>query len=117
MAGHDLRAVAFPTLDQAQIEKLGRCAGASLKHYQDRQALFKVGEREFKFFVVKSDEVEIVDESGETPKTKYSTIKPERRERLKPQRCSASLEPCRGPIGCPRKSRQTLGGLSAPVRL
>ena len=69
MAGHDLRAVAFPTLDQAQIEKLGRCAGASLKHYRDGQALFKVGEREFKFFVVKSGEVEIMDESGETPKT------------------------------------------------
>ena len=46
-----------------------------------------------------------------------STIKPERRGRWKPQRCSASLEPCRGPIGCPRKSRRTLGGLSAPVRL
>ena len=61
--------VAFPTLDEAQIEKLGRCAGASLKHYRDGQPLFRVGEREFKFFVVKSGEVEIMDESGETPKT------------------------------------------------
>ena len=31
MAEHDLRAVAFPTLNEAQIEKLGSCAGALLK--------------------------------------------------------------------------------------
>jgi thioredoxin reductase (NADPH) len=66
VAEHDLRAVAFPTLDETQIEKLGRCAGASLKKYRDGQALFKVGERDFKF--LKSGEVEILDESGDTPK-------------------------------------------------
>ena len=69
MAEHDLRAVAFPTLNEAQIEKLGSCAGAFLKKYPDGQTLFKVGERDFKFFVVKSGEVEIIDESGDTPKT------------------------------------------------
>ena len=69
MAGHDLRAVAFPTLNEAQIEKLGSCAGAFLKKYPNGQTLFKVGERDFKFFVVKSGEVEIIDESGDTPKT------------------------------------------------
>jgi thioredoxin reductase (NADPH) len=69
MAEHDLSAVAFPTLNEAQIEKLGSCAGALLKKYPDGQALFKVGERDFKFFVVKSGEVEIIDESGDTPKT------------------------------------------------
>jgi len=68
VAEHDLRAVAFPTLDETQIEKLGRCAGASLKQYADGQALFKVGERNFKFFIFKSGEVEILDESGDTPK-------------------------------------------------
>ena len=35
MAEHDLRAVAFPTLNEAQIEKLGSCAGAFLKKYPD----------------------------------------------------------------------------------
>ena len=69
MAEHDLRAVAFPTLNEAQIEKLGSCAGAFLKKYPDGQTLFKVGERDFKFFVVKCGEVEIIDESGDTPKT------------------------------------------------
>ena len=31
MSGPDLRAVAYPTLDEAQIAALGRCAGASLQ--------------------------------------------------------------------------------------
>ena len=69
MAEHDLRAVAFPTLNEAQIEKLGNCAGAFLERYRNGQTLFKVGERDFKFFVVKSGELEIIDESGDTPKT------------------------------------------------
>jgi thioredoxin reductase len=61
MAENDLHAVAFPTLDEAQIAAVGRCAGASLKRYRDGQTLFQVGERDFKFFVVKSGEVEIVN--------------------------------------------------------
>ena len=49
---------------------LGRCPlTTSLKRYRDGEKLFEVGDRDFKFFVVKSGEVEIVDESGETPKT------------------------------------------------
>ena len=69
MAEHDLHAVAFPTLDEAQIAALGRCPLTTLKRYRDGEKLFEVGDRDFKFFVVKSGEVEIVDESGETPKT------------------------------------------------
>jgi len=69
MAEHDLRAVAFPTLSEAEITKLGSCAHASLKRYRAKETLFHIGERDFKFFVVKSGEVEIVDESGEAPQT------------------------------------------------
>ena len=69
MAEHDLRAVAFPRLDEAQMAALGRCPLTTLKRYRDGEKLFEAGERDFKFFVVKSGEVEIVDESGETPKT------------------------------------------------
>jgi thioredoxin reductase (NADPH) len=69
MAGDDLHGVAFPTLDEAQIAALGRCAGGALKPYRAGQTLFHAGELDFKFFVVKSGEVEIVDQSGETPKT------------------------------------------------
>jgi thioredoxin reductase (NADPH) len=68
MAEHDLHAVAFPKLDEAHIAALERCIGVSPKRYQDGQKLIEVGDRDFKFFVVQSGEIEIVDESGETPK-------------------------------------------------
>jgi thioredoxin reductase (NADPH) len=69
MAEHDLYAVALPKLDEAQIAALGRCVGASLRWYRKGQKLIEVGDRDFKFFVVKSGEIEILDEAGETPKT------------------------------------------------
>ena len=69
MSEPDLRAVAYPTLDEAQIAALGRCAGASLQRYRDGQTLFQVGDRDCNFFVIKSGAVEIRDESGEAPKT------------------------------------------------
>ncbi|HZF07474.1 MAG TPA: FAD-dependent oxidoreductase [Thermoanaerobaculia bacterium] len=69
MVEHDLEAVAFPQLSEAQIASLGHCAGASLRRYQDGHRLIETGDRDFKFFVVRSGEIEIVDESGETPKT------------------------------------------------
>jgi thioredoxin reductase (NADPH) len=64
MSDHQLKAVAFPTLDQAQMAALGRCPLTTLKRYRDEEKLFEVGERDFKFFVI-----EIMDESGETPNT------------------------------------------------
>jgi len=69
MIEHNLQSIAFPTLDEAQINQLGRCTDAEPKLYQDGQALFKVGDHDMKFFIVKSGEVEIVDYSGDTPKT------------------------------------------------
>jgi thioredoxin reductase (NADPH) len=69
MAEHDLYTVPVPKLDEAQIAALGRCVGASLKRYQEGQKLIEVGDRDFKFVVVTSGEIEILDESGETPKT------------------------------------------------
>ena len=67
MAAHDLQAAAFPTLDSGQIASLERCASVSRKTFRRGEALFRVGDREFKFFVVVSGEVEIVDESGDAP--------------------------------------------------
>jgi thioredoxin reductase (NADPH) len=69
MTRNDLHAGAFPKLDEAQMAALGRCAGASLKQFRAGQTLIHVGERDFKFFVVKSGESNIVDESGEVPTT------------------------------------------------
>jgi thioredoxin reductase (NADPH) len=69
MTEHNLHDAAFPTLDGAQIAALGKCAGGTLKKYRAGQALFQIGERDFKFFVIKSGEVEILDLSGDKPKT------------------------------------------------
>jgi thioredoxin reductase (NADPH) len=69
MAEYDLQTIAFPTLDEAQIADLSRCAGATLRMYRDGETLFAVGDRNFKFHVIISGEVEILDYSGEEPKT------------------------------------------------
>jgi thioredoxin reductase (NADPH) len=68
MADHDLQSIAFPTLDEAQITRLGGCTAATPRSFEDKQTLFAVGDRDIKFFVVKSGEVEIVDYSGDEPK-------------------------------------------------
>ena len=68
MAEHDLHAVAFPRLDEAQLAALDGCPLTKLKHFRDGEKLFEAGERDCNFFVVKSGEVEIVDDSGEEPK-------------------------------------------------
>ena len=68
MVLHDLESVAFPKLGDVQIDTLAHCTKASLKQYQDGQKLFEVGERDLSFFVVKSGEVEILDESTDPPK-------------------------------------------------
>ena len=69
MAEHTLHSVAFPTLDEAQMSEFGRCTTATPKLFRDGQTLIAVGDRDFKFFIVKSGEIEIVDHSGDTPKT------------------------------------------------
>jgi len=68
MAEHDLLAIAFPTLDEAQIARLSGCTAAQPRSFADGQTLFAVGDRDVKFFVVKSGEVEIIDRSGDEPK-------------------------------------------------
>jgi thioredoxin reductase (NADPH) len=69
MTEHDLHDVAFPKLDDSQMAQLGRCAGAELKRYSNGQKLIEVGERDFKFYAVKSGEIEVLDESSEKTRT------------------------------------------------
>lgn len=69
MTEHDLRAVAFPRLDESHMAALGRCPLTVLKRYRGGDKLFEAGARDFKFFIIKSGTVDIVDESAETPKT------------------------------------------------
>ena len=69
MADLRLNAVAFPKLDPAQLAELGSCPFTSLRRYRDGESLFEACERDLRFSVVKSGAVDIIDESGETPKT------------------------------------------------
>jgi thioredoxin reductase (NADPH) len=66
---HDLQSVAFPKLGDSQIASLSRCAAATPERYAAGRKLFQVGDRTYRFFVVRSGEVEIVDESADSPRT------------------------------------------------
>ena len=65
MPEHNLSTIAFPTLTEKQIAELARYADAT-KKFAVGEKLFHLGERGRKFFVIKSGEVEITDETGET---------------------------------------------------
>ena len=69
MSEPNLQSVAFPILDETQINQLARCTHAEPKLFRDGQTLFSVGDLNINFFIVKSGEVEIVDYSGDEPKT------------------------------------------------
>jgi len=69
MAEQDLQSIAFPTLNETQISKLSQCLEVKTKVYRDGDVLFGVGDRDFKFHIIKEGEVEIVDYSGDVPKT------------------------------------------------
>src|SRR6202790_3775934 len=69
MAERDLNAIAFPKLDDEQIAKLGRYAGAPPKKFRPGEALFRFGDRDANFFVIKSGEIELIDETGDRTKT------------------------------------------------
>ena len=68
MPEHDLRTIAFPTLTEKQIAELAGYSGATRK-FHPGETLFHHGDRGRKFFVIKSGDVEIVDETGEMPKS------------------------------------------------
>lgn len=69
MAVHDLNASAFPTLDEAQVAELARCSGARLRRLRDGETLFRAGDRNIGFYVVRSGGIEIVDVTGDQART------------------------------------------------
>jgi thioredoxin reductase (NADPH) len=69
MSENNLQSVAFPTLNESQIAELARYADATPKKLRAGEALFRCGDRNFKFFVIKSGQAEITDETGEKPRT------------------------------------------------
>ena len=68
MAAQDLNAMAFPKLTEEQMTQLARYAGASTKKFPADEALFRAGDRDPKFFVIKSGELEIIDVTGDQAK-------------------------------------------------
>jgi thioredoxin reductase (NADPH) len=69
MAVHDLNQLAFPTLSEAQIAELARCSGASLRRFADGEVLIEPGDSDFEFHIVTRGGIEILDVSGDAPKT------------------------------------------------
>jgi thioredoxin reductase (NADPH) len=69
MVVHSVQEIAFPVLGPEQVEELADCAEAQLETYDDGDVLIEVGDSEFKFFVVKTGAIEIVDVSGAQPTT------------------------------------------------
>ena len=69
VAEHTLQFIAFPVLDDGQIAQFANCADVAPKKYRDGEVLIHVGDRSFKFFLVESGQIEILDYSGEAPKT------------------------------------------------
>src|SRR5579863_2099299 len=69
MAEHTLHSIAFPVLNDEQIAQIANCTTVGPKHFRDGETLIALGDRGFKFFILKSGEVEILDYSGDEPKT------------------------------------------------
>src|ERR1700710_514835 len=66
---HTLSSIAFPVLDDSQIAQVANCTTIEPRHCVDGEVLINVGDRTPKFFIVESGELEIVDYSGDAPKT------------------------------------------------
>jgi thioredoxin reductase (NADPH) len=69
MAEQDLHAVAFPKLTEGQLAAMGRCPLTKLRRFHAGETLFAECDRDPSFFVLRSGEVEIVDGTGDGPKT------------------------------------------------
>jgi thioredoxin reductase (NADPH) len=69
MAENDLQSAAFPTLDEAQVAELARRTDAVSRSYREGETLVAIGERDRKFLIVRSGEVEITDHSGNAPRS------------------------------------------------
>ena len=67
MTKDKLKQQAFPQLTDQQLSALAKFT--TLKNFSDGECLFKVGDSDFKFFVIKQGQVEIVERSTGKQKT------------------------------------------------
>lgn len=68
MEKYDLHSIAFPKLSDAEMASLGTCPLTVHKSCKTGDKLISVGDRDCKFFIVKSGEVEVLDGCGEKSK-------------------------------------------------
>jgi thioredoxin reductase (NADPH) len=68
MSDHDLHKIAFPRLSERQLTALSRCPLSKFKRFHDRERLFSAGDCECDLFVVKSGQIEVLDESEDPPR-------------------------------------------------
>ena len=64
----DLTELAFPKFSDAQMAALSRCPLTKFKRFPDGERLLSAGDCECDLFVVKSGQVEILDESEDPPR-------------------------------------------------
>jgi thioredoxin reductase (NADPH) len=69
IAENTLKSVAFPVLDEAQMAQVAGCIKAAPTHHPDGDVLFKAGDRAVKFYIVKTGAIDIIDSTGDEPKT------------------------------------------------
>jgi thioredoxin reductase (NADPH) len=69
MADHDVNSVAFPSLDESNLAALERCPKTVRKQFQAGHWLYNCGQADGKFYIVKHGELEMIDNSGEAPRT------------------------------------------------
>ncbi len=69
MAEPTLKSVAFPVLDETQMAQAAGCIKMAPSHHADGEVLFKAGDRAVKFYIVKSGAIDVIDCTGDQPKT------------------------------------------------
>jgi thioredoxin reductase (NADPH) len=69
MIEHTLHAAAFPVLSETQIKQLMDCTPVMPRRCTDGEILVAVGDRTLKFYIVMAGQIEIIDYSGDAPKT------------------------------------------------
>jgi thioredoxin reductase (NADPH) len=69
MAEHTLHSIAFPVLNSEQVSQIANCTKVAPRRCVAGETLVATGDRAFQFFIVKSGEIEVLDFSGDVPKT------------------------------------------------
>src|SRR5262245_26985213 len=65
----DLQSTAFPRIDDSELAKFADCPEANLRRYRAGETIYETGDADVPVVFVRSGEMEVVDESGDSPKT------------------------------------------------